>query len=125
MNFFVRAILLVTAAALILPESGVASIIFQPGKKAKFVAPGDEEISETALESYQIGQSAEKQGNVKRAIHAYKDIVRRNCRNSCMIISQRPTRIASWSKDILPARTSMRQSRHSFVSAKFIWPGRS
>jgi TolA-binding protein len=76
MNFFVRAILLVTAAALILPESGVASIIFQPGKKAKFVAPGDEEISETALELYQVGQSAEKQGDVKRAIHAYKNIVR-------------------------------------------------
>ncbi len=53
-----------------------ASVVFQPGKKAKFVAPGEEQVSETALELYNTAQSAEKEGNLKRAIHAYADIVR-------------------------------------------------
>src|SRR6266487_3387174 len=82
MYFLVRAVLLFAVATLALPESGVASIIFQPGKKAKFVAPGEEEISETALELYQVGQTAEKQGNLKRAIHAFKSIVRQHPRDA-------------------------------------------
>jgi outer membrane protein assembly factor BamD len=82
MYYLVRAALLVAATTLALPESGVASIIFQPGKKAKFVAPGEEEISETALELYQIAQTAEKQGNLKRAVHAYKNIVRQHPRDA-------------------------------------------
>jgi outer membrane protein assembly factor BamD len=77
MYFLVRVILLFTLATLILSESVAAAIVFQPGKKAKFVPPGEEEISETALELYQTAQNAEKQGNLKRAIHAYKNIVRR------------------------------------------------
>jgi outer membrane protein assembly factor BamD len=51
-------------------------VVFQPGKKAKFVAPGEEQVSETALELYTTAQSAEKEGNLKRAIRAYADIVR-------------------------------------------------
>jgi outer membrane protein assembly factor BamD len=110
MNFFVRTILIVTAAALILPESGVASIIFQPGKKAKFVAPGEEEISETALELYQIGQSAEKQGNVKRAIHAYKNIVRQYPKDALASSAlYRAAQLQEQLHDYLPAADSYRQ----------------
>ena len=76
MDFLIRVALLCTAVALILSESATASVVFQPGKKAKFVAPGEEQVSETALELYQTAQSAEKEGNLKRAIHAYVDIVR-------------------------------------------------
>src|SRR5206468_5426062 len=50
--------------------------------KAKFVAPGEEEISETALELFQTAQTAEKQGNLKRAIHAFKSIVRQHPRDA-------------------------------------------
>jgi outer membrane protein assembly factor BamD len=82
MYFLVRVILLFTLATLILSEPGAAAIVFQPGKKAKFVAPGEEEISETALELYQTAQSAEKQGNLKRAIRAYKNIVRQHPRDA-------------------------------------------
>src|SRR5947199_1140182 len=82
MHFLVRVVLLFTAATFILCESGAAAIVFQPGKKAKFVAPGEEEISETALELYQTAQTAEKQGNVKRAIRAYKNIVRQHPRDA-------------------------------------------
>jgi outer membrane protein assembly factor BamD len=76
MDFLVRVALLCTAAALIFCESAAASVVFQPGKKAKFVAPGEEEVSGTALELYNTAQSAEKEGNLKRAIHAYANIVR-------------------------------------------------
>jgi len=77
MNFVIRAVLLFAAAALVLPEPGVASVIFQPGKKAKYVAPGEEEISGNAAELFQTGQTAEKEGNTKRAIRAYKSLVKR------------------------------------------------
>ena len=76
MDFLIRVGLLCTAATLIFSESVAASVVFQPGKKAKFVAPGEEQVSETALELYQTAQSAEKEGNLKRAIRAYADIVR-------------------------------------------------
>ena len=69
---------LCTAATLIFSESTAASVVFQPGKKAKFVAPGEEQVSETALELYNAAQSAEKVGNLKKAIHAYAEIVRRH-----------------------------------------------
>ena len=78
MDFLIRFALLCTAAALIFSEPVAASVIFQPGKKAKFVAPGEEQISDTALELYNTAQSAEKEGNLKRAIHAYAEIVRRH-----------------------------------------------
>jgi outer membrane protein assembly factor BamD len=76
MDFSIRVALLCTAVTLILCESVPASVIFQAGKKAKFVAPGEEQVSETALELYTTAQSAEKEGNLKRAIRAYADIVR-------------------------------------------------
>jgi outer membrane protein assembly factor BamD len=76
MDFSIRVVLLCTAVTLILCESVAASVVFQPGKKAKWVAPGEEEISGTALELYTTAQSAEKEGNLKRAVGAYANIVR-------------------------------------------------
>src|SRR5260370_11324124 len=78
MNFLIRAAFVFVVVALLLPESGVAAVVFQPGKKAKFVAPGEEEISGNAAELFQIGQTAEKEGNMKRAIKAYKSLVSRH-----------------------------------------------
>src|SRR6266700_3234160 len=76
MDLLIRVALLCTAVTLIFSESVTASVVFQPGKKAKFVAPGEEQVSETALELYNTAQSAEKEGNLKRAIHANANIVR-------------------------------------------------
>src|SRR5438132_13555516 len=76
MQFIIRAFLVFAVAAFLLPESGKASVVFKPGQKAKYVAPGEEEISGNAAELYQIGQSAEKAGNIKRAIKAYKSLVK-------------------------------------------------
>src|SRR5437762_1435229 len=78
MHFVIRAVLLFAAVILVLPEPGVAAVVFQPGEKAKFVAPGDEEISGNAAELFQIGQTAEKEGDTKRAIRVYKTLVRRH-----------------------------------------------
>jgi outer membrane protein assembly factor BamD len=61
-----------------LPEPGTASIIFRPGQKAEYVPPGEEAISGNAAEIYQIAQSAEKEGNLKRAIRGYKTLVKRH-----------------------------------------------
>src|ERR1043166_2874537 len=76
MVFLIRIALFCTAATLIFSESVAASVIFQPGKKAKYVAPGEEQVSDTALELYNTAQSAEKEGNLKKAIRAYVEIVR-------------------------------------------------
>src|SRR5438067_11075947 len=78
MQFVIRIVLVLPGALFLLPEPGVVSDVFQPGKKAKFVAPGEEEISGNAAELFQIGQTAEKEGNIKRAIKAYKSLVKRH-----------------------------------------------
>jgi outer membrane protein assembly factor BamD len=78
MQFVIRVFLVIAAALFLLPEPGVGSVIFQPGKKARYVSPGEEEISGDATELFQIGQTAEKEGNTKRAINAYKSLVKRH-----------------------------------------------
>ena len=77
MQLVIRAFLVVVVALFLLPELGVASIIFKAGK-AKYVPPGEEEMSGDAAELYQIGQKAEKDGENKRAIRAYKSLVKRH-----------------------------------------------
>ena len=76
MQFIIRAFLVFAVAAFLLPESGKGSVVFKPGQKAKYVSPGEEEISGDAAQMYQIGQTAEKEGNIKRAIKAYKSLVK-------------------------------------------------
>jgi outer membrane protein assembly factor BamD len=77
MHFAIRVLLVFGVAAFLLPESGKASVIFRPGQKPQYVAPGEEELSGDAAELFQIGQTAEKEGNIKRAIRAYKTLVKR------------------------------------------------
>src|SRR2546421_881636 len=78
MQFVIRVFLVIAAALFLLPEPGVGSVIFQPGKKARYVSPGEEEISGDATQLFQIGQTAEKEGNSRRAINAYKSLVKRH-----------------------------------------------
>src|SRR5690348_13230295 len=78
MQLVIRALLLIAITLFLLPEPGIGSIIFQPGKKAKYVPPGEEEMSGDAAELYQLGQAAEKNGDDKRAIRAYKSLVKRH-----------------------------------------------
>ena len=78
MQLVIRAFLFLAVTLFLLPEPGIASIIFKAGEKAKFVPPGEEEISGNAAELYQIGQKAEQDGDKKRAIRAYKSLVKRH-----------------------------------------------
>ena len=77
MKLVIRALLLVAVTLFLFPDPGTASIIFKAGK-AKYVAPGEEEMNGDAAELYQIGQSSEKSGDNKRAIKAYKTLVKRH-----------------------------------------------
>jgi outer membrane protein assembly factor BamD len=78
MQLVIRALFVIVVTLFLLPEPGIGSIIFQPGKKARYVPPGEEEMSGDAAELYQIGQKAEKDGDLKRAIRAYKNLVKRH-----------------------------------------------
>jgi outer membrane protein assembly factor BamD len=78
MNLVIRTLLVLVAAAFVFPESIAASIVFKPGKKPDFVMPGEEEISGNAAELFQIAQTAEKEGDIKRAIKAYRSLVKRH-----------------------------------------------
>src|SRR5215471_9892563 len=76
MQSVIRAFLVFAAVVFLVPELGMGSVIFKPGKKPQYVAPGEEEISGDAAQLFQIGQTAEKEGNIKRAIKAYKSLVK-------------------------------------------------
>ncbi len=54
-----------------------ASVIFKPGKGIKYVGAGDEQISGTAQQLFQVAQEAESKGNLSRAQKAYRAIVRK------------------------------------------------
>lgn len=55
-----------------------AAVVFGPSEKAKVQAPGEEEISGSAQELFAVAQAAENSGNLKRAIKAYRSLVRRH-----------------------------------------------
>jgi len=63
--------------AISLAAAGQASIIFRPGEKVKYVAPGEEEVSGNAQHLYDIAQEAEKRGNNGRAIKVYALLLRK------------------------------------------------
>ncbi len=67
----------VIIATLLFASISDGSVIFKPGEKAKYVAPGEEEISGNAEQLFHTAQEAEKRGNLKRAIGAYRIIVRK------------------------------------------------
>src|SRR5213595_1166175 len=69
---------IIVIAVICLGGSGRASVIFRPGEKVKYDAPGEEEISGTAQRLFEIGQESEKKGNMGRAIKAYNQLWRKH-----------------------------------------------
>lgn len=69
--------LVLITCALAFAELASAAVVFKPGEKAKYVAPGDEEMSGNAQELWQKAQAAESAGNLGRATKAYRAIVKR------------------------------------------------
>src|SRR5437660_3215330 len=82
MKFRVLPLFFLLAPGLFLIQATDAAVVFRPGEKAKYVAPGEEELNGNAAELFEIGQKAEKEGNPKRAIHAYKTLVRKYSRDA-------------------------------------------
>lgn len=82
MKFRVLPLFFLLALGLFLPQSSDAAVVFRPGEKAKYVAPGEEQLSGNAAELFEIGQTAEKEGNPKRAIRAYRQLVRKYSRDA-------------------------------------------
>src|SRR2546421_6375153 len=110
MQFVIRAFLVLATVALFLPEPGTASVIFKPGQKAKYVAPGEEELSGNAAELYQIGQTAEKEGNPKRALRAYKSLIKHNPKDSLAPSAlYRAAQLQEQLHDYTPAADSFRE----------------
>src|SRR5438876_2682516 len=110
MQFVIRAFLVLAAAALFLPESATASVVFKAGKKAQYVAPGEEELSGDAAHLYQIGQIAEKEGNPKRAIRAYKSLIKHHPKDSLAPSAlYRGAQLQEQLHDYTPAADSFRE----------------
>ena len=65
-------------------EVATASVIFRSNgkEKIKFVAPGDEEISGSAKELFDIGTKAEAANNLGRAIRAYRTLAKKHLRDA-------------------------------------------
>src|SRR5437899_7473800 len=82
MKFRVLPVCLLLPLGLFLIQSTDAAVVFRPGEKAKYVAPGEEELNGNAAELFEIGQKAEKDGNPKRAIRAYRQLVRKYSRDA-------------------------------------------
>src|SRR5450755_291537 len=62
--------------------TGLGAVVFQPGEKAKYVTPGEEQINGTAQQLFDIAEKAESSGNYGRAIKAYRAIVRKYPRDT-------------------------------------------
>lgn len=70
-------ILVLVAACFAFAQRGSAAVVFKPGEKVKYVAPGEEEISGNAQELFQRAQASENDGNLRRAAKFYRAIVKR------------------------------------------------
>ena len=66
---------LLICLALSAPVSG--SVVFKPGEKARYKAPGEDEMSGTAQQLFERAQEAERRGNFGAAIKAYRIIVKK------------------------------------------------
>ncbi len=118
MHFVIRTFLVFLAAAFVFSESVAAAIVFKPGKKPEFVMPGEEEISGNAAELFQIAQTAEKEGNIKRAIKAYRSLVKRHPKDALAPGAlYRSAQLMEQERDFLKAAESFRQLVERYPSS--------
>jgi len=82
MNYPSRLLLLPALIWFALPQLASGAVVFKPGEKAKYVAPGDEEMSGNAQQLFSKAQELERKGNIKGAIKAYRALVRKHPRDT-------------------------------------------
>ena len=73
-----RILLFSVVVAMLFSSIAGAGIVFRPNEKAKYVPPGEEEISGTAQQLFDKGQAAEQAGDTGRAIKYYGVILRKH-----------------------------------------------
>ncbi|MDQ2918975.1 MAG: outer membrane protein assembly factor BamD [Verrucomicrobiota bacterium] len=79
-HFFILFLLIAALTASV--ETGSGAIVFKPGEKAEYLAPGEERMSGTAQQLFDIAEKAENSRNYSRAIKAYRAIVRKYPRDA-------------------------------------------
>ena len=77
MRYRCHILILLLAGAVGLPKQISAAVVFRPGEKAHYEAPGEEQVSGSAQELFQVAEAAENSGNLGHAIKAYRTIVRK------------------------------------------------
>lgn len=73
-----RILFLPAVICLVLPGPLTAAVVFKPKENSRYLAPGDEQISGTAAQIFEKAQEAERNGNLGRAIKAYRTIVKKH-----------------------------------------------
>jgi outer membrane protein assembly factor BamD len=69
-------------AAFAFAHPAISAVVFKAGEKAKYVPPGEEEMNGNAEQLFHIAQVAEQEHNPKRAMKAYKALVRKHPRDA-------------------------------------------
>lgn len=67
---------------LLFGQSAGGAVVFKAGDKAKYIPPGEEQMNGNAEELFHIGQLAEQEHNMKKAIKAYRTLVRKHPRDA-------------------------------------------
>ncbi len=75
-RFYPHFLRLLLACAIAWPTLSHGAVVFRP-KKSRYLTPGEENVSGSAQQLFNLGQSAENSGNFGRAIKAYRALVRR------------------------------------------------
>lgn len=88
-----RILFLLLLSCLAFPWPSGASVIFKPGEKATYMEPGEEHMSGTAQHLFEKAQAAERGGDFKSAIKAYRTIVKKHPKDalaagSCFRLAQ-------------------------------------
>jgi outer membrane protein assembly factor BamD len=76
LSFRILFLPLLICLAISLPVQG--AVVFKPNEKARFKAPGEEEMSGTAQQLFDRAQADERRGNLKGAIKNYRLIVKKH-----------------------------------------------
>ncbi|PYI92658.1 MAG: hypothetical protein DME97_10160 [Verrucomicrobia bacterium] len=73
-----RILFLPLAICLALSAPARGAVVFKPGEKARYKAPGEDETSGTAQQLFERAQEAERRGNLGAAMKAYRTIVKKH-----------------------------------------------
>ena len=115
MRYRVRFLLLFAAACVAFPERSPAPVVFRPGEKVKYRAPGEEEIIGNANELFSQAEAAAQNGDLKRAIKIYKRMVKRYPRsNMAPEATFRAAKLTEQEGDLLKAAAIYRGLMETF-----------